>query len=294
MMKSSYFYINGIRIHYLRPKQDNEGRPVVLLHGLGANARYWEKVVSHLSEIGFSPLAPDLRGHGLTDKSTDDYGLFPLLKDLAAMVDFAQLDKPLLVGHGWGACLAMEYAARFSGGPRQPSGLITVEGIPGRLQKLNPATLIWVQTRFSLAHLGGTALDTFLKQVDSPKSGWSPDERAVQAILANYEIGEDEILKSRLDKSQQEQMITELSGFDVLEQLKRIECPVLAVYAEPPKPWRAEEVEWLAFVDKETALAQEMKPSLQIAWIHECQPTVPLHCPETLVRLIVDFSQHLL
>src|SRR3990172_1189951 len=100
-MNSSYFLLNGLRVHYLHWNLGDAGRPVVLLHGLASNARIWELVAPELVLAGLVPLAPDLRGHGLTDKPDGDYGFETYRRDLLAFLDAAQVERPVLVGHSW-------------------------------------------------------------------------------------------------------------------------------------------------------------------------------------------------
>jgi pimeloyl-ACP methyl ester carboxylesterase len=114
-MTSSYLFINNLRIHYLRWDSDNERRPVLLLHGLASNARIWELIGPRLAELGWSAIAPDARGHGLTDKPDGDYGFGTFRGDLLALIDALNLEQPLLVGHSWGALIALDYAVNPAG-----------------------------------------------------------------------------------------------------------------------------------------------------------------------------------
>ncbi len=90
-------------MHYLSWNAASSGVPVVLVHGLASNARIWEKVAPFLVDGGLASYALDLRGHGLTDKPDSDYGFDTYYRDLSAFMDALNLEKPLLVGHSWGA-----------------------------------------------------------------------------------------------------------------------------------------------------------------------------------------------
>src|SRR5512133_1636959 len=127
-MPSSYLFLNDLRVHYLHWNLEDGGQPAVLLHGLASNARIWERTVPFLTQNGLVPLAPDGRGHGLTDKPDGDYGFDTFQGDLAAFINATHMERPLLIGHSWGAALALYYAARVAVGPRAPLGLVLVDG----------------------------------------------------------------------------------------------------------------------------------------------------------------------
>jgi len=102
--------------------------PVVLLHGLNANARYWGGVASCLLHTGGRPLlAPDLRGHGRTGPLPGGYALAQLRADLLAWLDALDLARVALVGHSWGGKIALDLAAAA---PERISRLALVDPVP--------------------------------------------------------------------------------------------------------------------------------------------------------------------
>lgn len=122
----------GVRLHYLEwtPEAGAGNRPpLLLLHGLSSNARYWERVARHLP--GRRLIAPDQRGHGLTGQPPqmprfpDGYAMDELLKDADYVIAELGLEKPVVVGHSWGATVALELV-----GTRQGSagGLVFIDG----------------------------------------------------------------------------------------------------------------------------------------------------------------------
>ena len=136
----NFVNLNGLRFHYreyagpgLRPEgfgvsaQPNaqpEGRPIVLLHGLASNSRWW-LLVGPLLARRFRVLALDQRGHGESDKPDDGYDFATVTGDLAAFVDALELERPVVVGHSWGGEIALEYAATY---PERAAGAVLVEG----------------------------------------------------------------------------------------------------------------------------------------------------------------------
>ena len=102
---------------------------VLMLHGLSSNARYWERTATYLP--GRRIVALDQRGHGLTGSAPHvaplpgGYAMSELLLDAAFVVAELQLGRPVVVGHSWGAAVALELAA---GHPDLASGLVFVDG----------------------------------------------------------------------------------------------------------------------------------------------------------------------
>jgi pimeloyl-ACP methyl ester carboxylesterase len=123
---------DGVGLHYLewKPEADSESHPsVVLLHGLSSNARYWGRLARHLP--GRRLVALDQRGHGLTGQPPlapafpDGYAMEQLLDDVAFLISELGLRGPVVVGHSWGATVALEFVGTRTG---TASGLVFVDG----------------------------------------------------------------------------------------------------------------------------------------------------------------------
>lgn len=82
--------------------------PLVFLHDLGMDGAYWQPVMQAIvsSDPDITMLAIDLRGHGASDRGTET-SRKRLVKDLRVWLDRLQLPAPVLVGHGYGADIAL-------------------------------------------------------------------------------------------------------------------------------------------------------------------------------------------
>ena len=87
------------------------GLPIVLLHPNRTNARVWDFVVEH-STLPNRFIAPDARGHGLSDYPAQGYGYDDYLDDLRALFDALRLGPVHLVGAATGGNLALLLASQ--------------------------------------------------------------------------------------------------------------------------------------------------------------------------------------
>jgi len=101
--------------------------PVVLVHGINANARYWTGVACVLAGAGREILAPDLRGHGGTGPLPGGYDLTDTRADLQDWLDRLELGQVDLVGHSWGGKVALDLAAAL---PERVRQLCLVDPVP--------------------------------------------------------------------------------------------------------------------------------------------------------------------
>jgi pimeloyl-ACP methyl ester carboxylesterase len=80
--------------------------PVVLLHGLGANARLnWDAAAPTLRDH-FPVVAPDLRGHGRAAARTGRFSLEDAADDVAELLDRLSLGPAIVVGYSMGGAIA--------------------------------------------------------------------------------------------------------------------------------------------------------------------------------------------
>jgi pimeloyl-ACP methyl ester carboxylesterase len=77
----------------------NGPRTALLVHGFSDDAETWWRVGPAIADLGFTVLAPDLRGHGDSPRCLD-YGLADFADDL---VDSLPVEAAVAIGHSLGA-----------------------------------------------------------------------------------------------------------------------------------------------------------------------------------------------
>lgn len=99
----------GTRLYYF---EQGQGEPVVLIHGwLSSAGVNW--ALPGLSEAlaeNFRVIALDVRGHGLSDKPTDEAAYGPqLVEDVARLLDHLEIEQAHLVGYSMGGIIAARF-----------------------------------------------------------------------------------------------------------------------------------------------------------------------------------------
>ena len=103
---------------------------VVLVHGNGAHAHWWEPLVPSLVP-GWRAVAIDLRGHGESGwPATPAYAMPDFERDLAAVIAATVSGPFALVGHSMGGRVALWYATR------RPAGITALGMLDSRLDPL--------------------------------------------------------------------------------------------------------------------------------------------------------------
>jgi pimeloyl-ACP methyl ester carboxylesterase len=114
------------------------GPPVVMLHGLlvGNMTTWYFSTAPELAKRHRVVLF-DLRGHGLSERAARGYDIATMTRDLEAVIDATSNgEKVTLVGHSYGAVVALAFALRR---PEWVGKLVVVEGPlpPSRLEELD-------------------------------------------------------------------------------------------------------------------------------------------------------------
>ncbi|MEV0262994.1 alpha/beta hydrolase [Streptomyces sp. NPDC050617] len=129
-MRSLYVDLPAGRFHCRHWSGPGTGRPpLVLLHGVLDSAATWHRVGPELARHA-EVFALDQRGHGTSPHPPrGHYGLHRAADDLAALLRELHLTRPVLIGHSWGAAVALALA---TGGSHNPdasalSGLVLEE-----------------------------------------------------------------------------------------------------------------------------------------------------------------------
>jgi pimeloyl-ACP methyl ester carboxylesterase len=142
---------SGIRIHWQRV---GEGPDVVMVHGLTGNLAVWHLHIVPALRDRFRILTYDMRGHGYSDTPPSGYDPDSMASDLLELLDALGIERPAIVGHSYGADIALYFAARY---PERLREAIAIEPALPALEELR-AHDGWVGWSYWVAALEGAGV----------------------------------------------------------------------------------------------------------------------------------------
>jgi pimeloyl-ACP methyl ester carboxylesterase len=105
---------SGHRLRYVEAGPA-EGEPIVLVHGLMSDSSTWNPAIGPLARHGLRVIAPDLIGHGGSDKPRVDYSLEFFAASLSALLVDLDVPRATVAGHSLGGAIAMHFGHFYSG-----------------------------------------------------------------------------------------------------------------------------------------------------------------------------------
>lgn len=134
MTDDCFFAGTRLRVRY---RLHGEGRPVVLIHGVGSDLEDLSLVAEALGP-GFRILRPDLRGHGQSERVPGPYSLEGFAADVAELMDHVGFTTADVMGFSLGALIAQRLALDCPGRVRR---LALVSGVSARTEAERDAVL---------------------------------------------------------------------------------------------------------------------------------------------------------
>ena len=107
-MRQNEVTLHGHRVAY-REAGDPTLPVLLLIHGITSSSATWDPVIPALAEHAHV-IAPDLLGHGDSDKPRGDYSLGAFAGTLRDLLHHLGLERVTVVGHSLGGGVAMQFA----------------------------------------------------------------------------------------------------------------------------------------------------------------------------------------
>ncbi|MGZ4506729.1 MAG: alpha/beta fold hydrolase [Blastococcus sp.] len=101
--------VHGHRRAFVRA---GSGPALLLLHGIGNNCQTWNGVIGRLAE-SHTVIAPDLLGHGASDKPRGDYSIAAYANGMRDLLSVLDIERATVVGHSLGGGIALQFAYQF-------------------------------------------------------------------------------------------------------------------------------------------------------------------------------------
>ncbi|HET9918880.1 MAG TPA: alpha/beta hydrolase [Ktedonobacteraceae bacterium] len=292
--KSAFVDAENGCLHYLAwdagaSASEEDEIPLVLLHGLAATADTWRLVADSL-EQQHQLVAFDLPGHGLSDPA-NDYALATVTEDVVSGMAALGLGQVALVGHGYGARVALALTARH---PALVSHLVLVD-MPLIEPRHWPGMTRERFIRQSMPRECFASRAAFLQAMQQEMADfWSPEVEAI--VLASIRVLADGTVEERLRAEDQRRIRETLWEDRALSYYGKVACPVLLVPAAaspqegeaPPEQLERAEDFSLAKGYMAVQVARAIR-HCTIHWVPETTHDIQLQRPQRLAAAIASF-----
>jgi proline iminopeptidase len=287
--RDGYIPAEQAKLYY---REIGYGQPLLVLHGgPDFDHTYFLPELDHLAET-FRLIYYDQRGRGRSARGVqpEDVSLRSEIEDLERLREYFQLGSVAVLGHSWGAVLALEYALRH---PGRVSHLILMNAAPA--SQADYLLLRQDRQRRSPEDIAR------LKELAASDPGYQQGDPG--AVAAYYRIhfraalrrSEDHaklIERLRISFTQEgirnaraiEQRLMQetwrANGYDLLPRLRQLRVPALVLHGEHD------------FIPRECAThIAEAIPGSHFVLLKECGHFSFLECSDQVHKEIIDFFQ---
>ena len=269
---------NGINLHFR--DWGGSGQPIVLLHGLASTCHIWDLVAPRLAE-DFAVIAVDQRGHGLSDKPEAGYDFATVSRDLLGVIEARNLEQPIIVGHSWGADVALEFAVAF---PDRPKGVCFVDG--GMIEPSARPGMTLEKARVDMAPpvFAGMTLEALQERFRSRPRPFPLPPEFDEILMQNFEVLADGTVRTHLSRENHLRIIDALWEHHPPQLYPQVPCPALML---PARMANDDSVAARTFRrEQSVAAAEQLLPAGKTVWLEDSIHDVPVQRPELVAGLI--------
>ncbi len=247
----------GLTLH-----RAGSGPPLVLLHCLGVDHRFWD-FAAPLSNR-FTLVRYDLPGHGATPVPNGPYTIADLSDQLAAILTLNGIARARIAGISLGGLIAQHFAAHR---PESVDRLVLVDTTPRYSDEIRGMWAVRAQTARTK---GVGAMVSDLLKIWFSDDALARDRAGVRYVRETLKntSGEGYALACEA-----------LAAADLRADAARIQAPTLVICGENDIPSFLESARWLAGNIK----------GAKLAWIPQARHASVIECPEQALDLLRDF-----
>lgn len=186
-----------------------EGKPIVFIHGNACTRQTWRPQREYFARA-YRVIAPDLRGHGDSDKPGGAYPMSAFVADVVGLLDALAIDEAVMAGHSMGGRVVMSFALEH---PARVSALVLAGTSATSFSKANE----------QIERVRALGLERELQEfIEFESSPDTPDE--LKRELLREALKTPERVRVELWKT--------VSGFDVSKRLGHIGAPTLIIVGD--------------------------------------------------------------
>lgn len=167
-------------------------------------------------------IAPDLRGHGQSDKPERGYALATLVDDLVGLVGIMGLERPVILGFSIGGAIAMLVAPRV-----EARGLVLLDAV---VAGASESELLGTKI---LSNAAATFQERYA-DVDAYAARWKDSGGSHRLVRNELVASPDGSYRRRYLLSALSELWASVPAAQPLDALSKVECPVFIVQATRP------------------------------------------------------------
>lgn len=271
---------DGVRLATRTWAGPADGPAFVLHHGLASSRHIWDLMVPALAREA-TVVTFDARGHGESSKPSSGYGFDHTVVDAVAVLKSTRRPRPILVGHSWGAMVALEVAAQK---PTAVSGVVLIDGGVGTMRD---GFASWAEAREALAppQLAGMPADEFRAMI--PRFfGDAVDvtPQIVDIVMAVMRVDAAGRIRPRLTRANHMRILRAIWDQDPVAMHAGLRVPALAILAVSGDP------DWDARKREGVQALRTAGADTKVVWVDGIHD-LPLQHPRELARRIRAFAR---
>jgi pimeloyl-ACP methyl ester carboxylesterase len=272
-LEDRYIQAGKVRTRYWQ--QGSEGRNLVLLHGLGSYLDSWCLNIGAFA-AHHRVYAPDLLGHGYTDKPRIPYSLDCFVAFLRDFLTALGLDRTHLLGHSWGGAVALRFAGLY---PERVDRLV-LAGSSG----LGPEVSLWLRL-LTLPFLNTSAIRVGRKilKIASRKVIIRPEKRTAEWIGMTQERMRISEVRKVVRKITRNNLRLRGLRPEVMEmvrtELPGLRVPTLVIHGRN---------DWL-IPPSNVSYARALNPGLEVRLLERCGHELQYECAEEFNEAVLEF-----
>ncbi|MCO5176716.1 MAG: alpha/beta hydrolase [Thermomicrobiales bacterium] len=265
--------VDGVRLAWHEWAGGDARPPVLLIHGLGSSRHIWD-LVGPIIGGDRRVIAVDQRGHGESDSPDADYDIERIVRDNRELAEALNLRLPVIVGHGWGAEVALAYAGLY------PYGVSAVVLVNGGVMA-QPDDSDTTEEPGELTRSG--FLSRMRAHLDVP---WRAELDDI--MLSTVRVHDDESVSPRLSPENRHRIVQAFRAYQLANYFEAIVAPVALVLADRSSDDERVRADLTRLQHSADAALMGLRrsPDRRLVWLSETSPAIPLHRPTELAAEI--------
>ncbi|MBI1257343.1 MAG: alpha/beta fold hydrolase [Chloroflexi bacterium] len=278
MAFDQFLKIGDLQFH-VQEWGDSRSPLIVLLHGLASTSHMFDLIAPALGEY-FHVVAPDQRGHGLSDKPASGYDFETISRDFDGLLDAYGVDQAILFGHSWGAYTTLYYAAT------RPDRIGKAGLIDGGIRLFSEIFPTWAEAEQQMsppAYVNRTLAD-IERMIEYDWLGAAYRPELLPLALSVFDTSDPNNVHAHLCHANHMQIARAIWEIHPYQYYLQVECPLLSVNAIAPGE-DGPDVQ----IQANIAEAEELIGDVQVVWMPETIHDIPWQRPVELLAIMEQF-----